>query len=236
MKKLLFLFFLLLVISCENKKDEINVRSGITNTDTSGSTEIKDEDVNNFWNLYLKSEKNLLSSFNEGDKYQNKDIAALNNELKKIDASLEIEIKPNTKDKRVLTITANGISELFPAVIKIAKTAPKNRDWDIEALRQRAELPIQIEYKDSILDSDNTEFSYEIRDDKKIDLKVYYPNNTEDNLVITYIFLDGIIGEYDTTKYIGGLELINSKDPNSKYYSFNDLRKVVDKLKNDPKK
>ena len=68
MKKLLFLFFLLLVISCENKKDEINVRSGITNTEAAGSAEIKNEDVNNFWKLYSKSEKNLLSSFNEGDK------------------------------------------------------------------------------------------------------------------------------------------------------------------------
>ncbi|MBP9477472.1 MAG: hypothetical protein KBF12_02535 [Sebaldella sp.] len=236
MKKLLFLFFLLLVISCENKKDEINVRSGITNTEAAGSAEIKNEDVNNFWKLYSKSEKNLLSSFNEGDKYQNKDIAALNEELKKIDESLEIEIKPNTKEKRVLTITANGIPELFPAVIKIAKMAPKDRVWNIEALRQRAELPIQIEYKDSILDSNDTEFSYEVRDNKKIDLKVYYPNNAEDNLVITYIFLDGIIGEYDTAKYISGLELINSKDSNNKYYSLNDLRKVVDELKNDPKK
>ncbi len=235
MKKFLFLFLFFLVISCGSKKDEINVRSGITNMETSGNIEIKQEDIDNFWTLYSKREKNLLESFNNGDKYQNKDLAALNDELKKIDASLEIEIKPNTKEKRILTITANGIPELFPAVIKVAKAAPKNKLWNIEALRQRADLPVQIEYKDTILDSESTEFSYEMRDNK-IDLKIYYPENTEDNLVITYVFLDGIIGEYDTAKHIGGLELINKKESDKKYYPLNELRSVVDKLKKEPKK
>ena len=78
MKKFLFLFLFFLVISCGSKKDEINVRSGITNMETSGNIEIKQEDIDNFWTLYSKREKNLLESFNNGDKYQNKDIADLN--------------------------------------------------------------------------------------------------------------------------------------------------------------
>ena len=49
MKKFLFLFLFFLVISCGSKKDEINVRSGVTNMETGGNIEIKQEDIDNFF-------------------------------------------------------------------------------------------------------------------------------------------------------------------------------------------
>lgn len=228
MKKIIFLFFFLMLLSCKKEINETAVRSGIENLE---SIEIKDKDIDNFWNLYSKLEKQMLESFDNGDKYQNKYISDLDGELKKIDPSLSIEIKPNTKENRVLIITANGIPELFPAVIKIAKKAPENRLWKIEALKQRVELPVIIDYMGTVLDSKTVEFSYDEREDGRIDIEIFYPENTKDNLHMTYIFLDGIIGEYDTSKYIGSIDLTDKKSDGKKYQSLEEIRKILDEKK-----
>ena len=227
MKKIICLFFLLLLLSCEKENKEINIRSGLGNVDgNSLGRDLKEEDIRAFWGLYSKTEKQMLESFNEGDKYQNKYIADLDNKIKEIDPSLSVEIKPNTEKKRVITFTANGIPELFPAVIKIAKAAPKDRLWEIEALKQRAELPIVIDYKGMLLDSKTVEFAYKKSDDGRLELTLYYPSNAEDNLYITYIFLDGIIGEYDTSKYIKNIEFSSEKDDT--YQPVENLRNILD--------
>ena len=227
MKKIICLFFLLLLFSCGKENKEINIRSGLDSIDSSGSMpEIQQENIRDFWDLYSKTEKQMLDSFNEGDKYQNKYIAGLDEKIKEMDPSLSVEIKPNTDKERVLTITAGGIPELFPAVIKIAKAAPKDRLWKIEALKQRVKLPIMIDYKGTILDSETVEFTYKKSDDGRLELTLYYPSVTDDNLYITYIFLDGIIGEYDTAKYIRNIEFTAEKD--SAYQPLENLRNILD--------
>lgn len=227
MKKIICLFFLLLLFSCGKENKEVNIRSGLDSTESSGTMQdIKQEDIKDFWDLYSKTEKQMLDSFNEGDKYQNKYIAALDEKIKEIDPSLSVEIKPNTDKERVLTITAGGIPELFPAVIKIAKAAPKDRLWKIEALKQRVKLPIMIDYKGTILDSETVKFTYKKSDDGRLELTLYYPSVTDDNLYITYIFLDGIIGEYDTAKYIRNIEFTAEKDDT--YQPLENLRNILD--------
>ena len=227
MKKIICLFFLLLLFSCGKENKEVNIRSGLDSTESSGMMQdIKQEDIKDFWDLYSKTEKQMLDSFNEGDKYQNKYIAALDEKIKEIDPSLSVEIKPNTDKERVLTITAGGIPELFPAVIKIAKAAPKDRLWKIEALKQRVKLPIMIDYKGTILDSETVKFTYKKSDDGRLELTLYYPSVTDDNLYITYIFLDGIIGEYDTAKYIRNIEFTAEKDDT--YQPLENLRNILD--------
>ena len=227
MKKIICLFFLLLLFSCGKENKEVNIRSGLDSTESSGAVqEIKQEDIKDFWDLYSKTEKQMLDSFNEGDKYQNKYIAALDEKIKEMDPSLSVEIKPNTDKERVLTITAGGIPELFPAVIKIAKAAPKDRLWKIEALKQRVKLPIIQDHKGTILDSETVEFTYKKSDDGRLELTLYYPSVTDDNLYITYIFLDGIIGEYDTAKYIRNIEFTAEKDDT--YQPLENLRNILD--------
>ena len=227
MKKIICLFFLLLLFSCGKENKEVNIRSGLDSTESSGTMQdIKQEDIKDFWDLYSKTEKQMLDSFNEGDKYQNKYIAALDEKINEIDPSLSVEIKPNTDKERVLTITAGGIPELFPAVIKIAKAAPKDRLWKIEALKQRVKLPIMIDYKGTILDSETVKFTYKKSDDGRLELTLYYPSVTDDNLYITYIFLDGIIGEYDTAKYIRNIEFTAEKDDT--YQPLENLRNILD--------
>lgn len=228
MKKIIFLIFLLFLLSCKKETSETVIRAGIEN---SGNIEVENKDIDNFWALYSKVEKPMLESFDEGDMYQNKYISELDGDLKKIDPSLSIEIKPNTKEQRVLTITANGIPELFPAVIKIAKKAPENRLWKIEALKQRVELPVIIDYMGTVLDSKTVEFSYNKREDDRIDIEVFYPENTKDNLHMTYIFLDGIIGEYDTSKYIGSIDLVEKKSVGKEYQPLENLRRLLDEKK-----
>ena len=224
MKKVLFFLFFFLLVACKKNQD-MNLITGI---EDSAIIEIKDEDIDQFWKLYSENEEILLNSYNDGDIYQNKHILRLDEQIKKIDPSLSLEIKPNTKENRVLIITANGIPELFPAVIKIAKKAPEKKLWKIEALKQRVELPIIIDYNNMILDSRDIEVSYSKREDKRLDIEVIYPENTNDNLYITYIFLDGIIGEYDTSRYISSISIGTTKQQDKTYQTIESLRKVID--------
>ena len=226
MKKIICLFLFLILLSCGKENKEINIRSGLGSVDGGSERMLKEEDIRAFWGLYSKTEKQMLDSFNEGDKYQNKYIAELDSKLKDMDPSLSVEIKPNTDEERVITFTANGIPELFPAVIKIAKAAPKERLWKIEALKQRVELPVVIDYKGTLMDSKTVEFAYKKSDDGRLELVFYYPVSTEDNLYITYIFLDGIIGEYDTSKYIKNIEFSSEKDQT--YQPVENLRNILD--------
>ena len=227
MKKLCILIFTIFLFgSCSDKNREVNMKSSM---EAGSSVEISEKAIEDFWALYRKVEKDFLKSYNAGDKYQNKYLFQLNEELKKMDINLEMEIKQNTKDKRVLTLTSNGIPELFPAIIKIAKKAPKGSLWKIEALRQRVELPILVEYKDMIMSSETLEFAYRKREDNKIDLEVVYPVVTEDSLFITYIFIDGLLGEFDASKYIGEIIISDKKNPDEQYFPLNSLRETVDK-------
>ena len=70
------------------------------------------------------------------------------------------------------------------------------------------------------------EFAYKKSDDGRLELVIHYPSATEDNLYITYIFLDGIIGEYDTSKYIKNIEFSTEKD--NTYQSLENLRSILD--------
>jgi hypothetical protein len=99
----------------------------------------------------------------------------LQKRLQEIDQNLTFEFSPINDDSiRELTISADGLKESFPSVIRLVSKAPKLSKWKINAFRQR--IPgdgIKIVMNDSLkLSFDDIYFRYNV-DSNKIGLELY---------------------------------------------------------------
>jgi hypothetical protein len=146
------------------------------------------------------------------------------------------EFSPIHKDStREFIISADGITESFPAVIKLVNVAPKFRKWKIKAFRQRnPEDSLQIVYDDSLkVAYEDIYFRYSKDSDKiGIELNIQNYKDSPDFNNAVYILLDGLIGEYDMETKISWIEIKKlEKRKIDSLYKIVELRKIVDDLK-----
>lgn len=190
-----------------------------------------------FWSWFAKNQDYYY------DQESNKDgnYSDLTEKLNEIDSNLVYEFSPiHDNGIKELTISADGLKESFPSVIKLVEKAPKIKKWKINAFRQRVPGDhLKILYDDTIsIAYDDIYFTHKEENDKlKIELyiKNYKAESSFDNAV--FILLDQLIGEYDTETQLGLIErkrLDETKiDP---LYKFVRLREVVDSFKRRNKK
>jgi hypothetical protein len=192
----------------------------------------RDKDVD-FWKWFSKNQKELYH-------YENNQqilFDELTKRLKNIDSNLVFEFSPIHDDSiREFTISADGLKESFPSVIKLVDKAPKFPKWKINAFRQRVPGDgIQIVYDDSIKISYNDiYFRYTVDLGKinlELNIKNYKKESGFDNAV--FILLDALIGEYDMETRISGIDrkLLDESKLDS-LHRIVELRDIIDKLKN----
>lgn len=192
----------------------------------------RDKDVD-FWKWFSKYQKELYY-------YENNQKALfdeLTTRLKNIDSNLVFEFSPIHDDSiREFTISADGLKESFPSVIRLVDKAPKFPKWKINAFRQRVPGDgIQIVYDDSIKISYNDiYFRYTVDLGKinlELNIKNYKKESGFDNAV--FILLDALIGEYDMETRISGIDrkLLDESNLDS-LHRIVELRDIIDKLKN----
>jgi len=194
-------------------------------------TSCRDKDVD-FWKWFSKNqaelyhyEKDQLILFDE-----------LTKRLKSIDSNLTFEFSPVHNDSiREFTISADGLKESFPTVIRLVEKAPKIPKWKINAFRQRVPGDgIQIVYDDSLKISYNDIYFRYAENSGKIDLELNIKNYKKesgfDNAV--FILLDALIGEYDMETRISGIDrkLLDDSKLDS-LHRIVELRDIVDNLK-----
>jgi len=191
----------------------------------------KDKDVE-FWKWFSQNQNELYHY----EKNQQILFDELTKKLKNIDSNLTFEFSPIHADSiREFTISADGLKESFPTVMRLLDKAPKMPKWKINAFRQRVPGDgIQIAYDDSLkISYDDIYFRY-VKDSGKIDLELYIRNYKRksgfDNAV--FILLDALIGEYDMETRISGIDrkLLDESKPDS-LHRIVELRGIVDKLK-----
>lgn len=191
----------------------------------------KDKDVE-FWKWFSQNQNELYHN----EKNQQILFDELTKKLKNIDSNLTFEFSPIHADSiREFTISADGLKESFPTVMRLLDKAPKMPKWKINAFRQRVPGDgIQIAYDDSLkISYDDIYFRY-VKDSGKIDLELYIRNYKRksgfDNAV--FILLDALIGEYDMETRISGIDrkLLDESKPDS-LHRIVELRGIVDKLK-----
>lgn len=189
----------------------------------------KNED---FWKWFSENQNELYKFENN----QEEIFDELHGKLIEIDSNLVFEFSPIRKDStREFTISADGITESFPAVIKLVNAAPKFRKWKIKAFRQRNPGDdLEIVYDGSLkISYEDIYFRYSKDSDKigiELNIQNYKDSPNVNNAI--YILLDGLIGEYDMETKISWIEIKKLEERKiDSLYRIVELRKIVDDLK-----
>jgi len=183
-----------------------------------------------FWEWFVKHQNDYYSDNIDDSLFDN-----LTNQLNKIDSNLTFEFSPiHDNGIKELVISAAGLKESFPSVIKLVDKAPKIDKWKVIAFRQR--LPLEydsVKLGDFRLSYDDIYFRYSNDSDKiGIELNIRnYTDSREFNQSI-YLLLDGLLGEYDVETKLSWIERKKLEESMiDELYKFEELRGIVDNKK-----
>lgn len=192
----------------------------------------KESKEEKFWNWFEKNQETYYSEI-ENLKIREEIFNELTKNLKKVNEDLVFEFSPIHEDNvRELTISAEGIKELFPIVEKLIEKAPKLKNWKFNAFRQR--IPgddFEIQYGDLKIGYSDIYYRSENDNGKlgiELNIKNYDGKGQTQNAI--YILLDGLIGEYDVTTKIEWIEWIKlDKNEIKNLKPIIELRNEIDK-------
>jgi hypothetical protein len=129
-------------------------------------------------------------------------------QLQKINKELvfEFSAKPDKNGIREMVISADGIKELIPNVLKLINLAPSINNWKFTAFRQREEN-IEINFKGYIFSNDTVFFSYEFSpDQQQIGIYLFVEKYDEEMMGALFLLLDSLLGEYVVMTKVGFIE------------------------------
>lgn len=183
--KISYLFFLLFIISCENKSIKAP------------------NEVDAFWTWF---NANKTSFNNITDNNRDEKLDTILAHLKPIKEGLAVEVSDEFKGIRDIVISANSDKENFSIVEKIVKNAPAMKGWTVTAFRQRANEDFTLKY-DGLTFKPSKMLFYPIVENGKLNIEVYINGikNYNYDTVAYYgiIAMDSVLGEYDSVTKIG---------------------------------
>ena len=169
---------------------------------SSGYTQ--DSSEKRFWRWFQANETKLFDF--ESDRESVFD--ELQAELHKVNGGLTFEFGPKQNGVREFVISADGIKDVFPAVIKLANAAPSLSRWKITKFRPRRGIgPISL--NGLTIAPNQVDFTIE-PDGSKVGITLFIDGYTEREreryAAIAYLMLDHALGEYDVEMKIGGID------------------------------
>ncbi|EOG6897023.1 hypothetical protein [Flavobacterium psychrophilum] len=180
----------------------------------------KQEPIDKFWSWFQKNEKRLRNIENK----QSEILGEILEKAREIESGLAFDIEPIQNGILTLTISADGVKDLFPVVQEIVKKSPKINGWNFIAFRQKID---KEKVKGMILKSGNHELDpnkmkfFPIVDGKNLDIIIYVEGVNDENYNgVTYgglILMDNLIGEYDCVTKV-------------RNYDFHDMPKSKEEL------
>jgi hypothetical protein len=156
-----------------------------------------------FWNWFSRNSDRYLHFENDRDRL----FLALKTELGKISPNLVFEFSSLLTDgSREFVISADGIKSSLPAVMSLVNHAPELSNWKISAFRQPHKDVEQVGYEGLSVRLNDVFFLY-IKDNGKINIELHMRGFYESPewAGISFILLDTVLGEFDTSMYIGGI-------------------------------
>lgn len=185
-----------------------------------------------FWKWFAQHE----SDFYDPEDKEEEVYSKLGSKLRGINDNLVFAIGPKEKTgARRLAISADGILEAFPSVIKLVKKAPDFVRWKVCAFRQRLEgddLEVELD-NDLRIGYSDIFFKYSFVNNQ-VGLILAINNFDDSNNALkdaVFILLDGLIGEYDAETKIAWIEWEKLQEEElDKLFPFVDLRSVVDSI------
>jgi hypothetical protein len=194
-----------------------------------GSSKTKEEE---FWEWFSKVELNIFNAENINDIH----VQELFKKIKNVHPKLTIEFSPEVDGKKTMAISADGISEFFPYVIKLVNEPKLVSKWIVLPFRQRLRKINNIEIKlgDIAINCNNIFFVSE-KNGRHMDLEIYIKDiDNVDNVVINAVFLllDSTIGEYAVVSKIGRVDVkpFSTLKDSGRAQELYELPTIVDKM------
>lgn len=134
-----------------------------------------------------------------------------------------------------LEISADGVHEMVPHVMRIVEAAPEIPGWKVHAFRQRVGVPTTLEMNGMAFDPHKIFFTSLVEGDK-VDLVFYVDGlnalNREPWIGAIFIYLDSLVGEFDVMTKIGAIDFLplSQAGDRSQLRSFDQVPAVVDSL------
>jgi hypothetical protein len=127
--------------------------------------------------------------------------------LQKVHNELVFEFSalPDSNGRREIVISADGLRELIPFVLKLVNTAPPFEKWEITAFRQRME-GTEISYNGYRLSEETIFFTYEFSPEKDfIHVELFVDDFEEDMTGALFLILDNTLGEFQVMTKLGNI-------------------------------
>ncbi|MCI4666886.1 MAG: DUF695 domain-containing protein [Bacteroidia bacterium] len=156
-----------------------------------------------FWNWFQQSQNQYLELENQNLEEK---FSQLGQKIKEVDEDLTFAISPlDDQGKREFIISADGVSDAFPAVIKLVSQAPPLPLWTITPFRAKVEMDeYHIDLGHRTIKAEEVRFEFSIIE-ARLELHLYiqgYHPEAEDILIACQILLDSLLGEYDAATKI----------------------------------
>lgn len=167
-----------------------------------------------FW---LWFEKNSDLFYNMTEENQEELFDLFHDQLQKVNEELvfEFSAKPDENGIREMVISADGIKELIPVVLKLVNLAPSIHNWKFTAFRQREE-DVEINFKGYVISSDTVFFAYELSpDEKQIGIYLFVENYEEEMMGALFLLLDSLLGEFEVMTKLGFIEFEDITNSNT---------------------
>jgi hypothetical protein len=185
-----------------------------------------------FWRWFLENALRLFAF--ESD--QEKVFGELRKALGRVHSGLTFEFGPVQQGQREFIVSADGIKDRFPAVLRLVKAAPSMPQWIVIPFRPPKSLEgAMITFGEHRLGPDDIWFAAE-PDGPCIGLTICIRGLTEDNREAlggaAFILLDSALGEYAVEMQVGFIDLQPlPDDPRSAgLRPFVEIREVFDTI------
>lgn len=177
------------------------------------ATEIKSAEER-FWDWFVAN-KSELEAFMEGT---NKDYAIYDELTKRIKTYHQVLFAELTKDKNnnyVIVITPDGLKEGVDATKKLGESHPEIENWVVQKFRQPMD-DIRLEINGVSYPPSDIEIYAEVDKPKDVvHVGLFIRNMDADEhkyKTIAWLYLDHIIGEYNSITKLGAVEFYNLKE------------------------
>ncbi|WP_059173370.1 hypothetical protein [Bacillus sp. FJAT-27445] len=183
-----------------------------------------------FWNWFKDHSENYykISDYDREELYD-----LFQTKLQKVhkDLAFEFSETPDEDGKQELIISADGVRQLIPIVLKLINAAPDLEKWKITAFRQRME-GMEINFNGYKINEDKVFFTYDFISDKKyININIFTENFKTEMKGALYLLLDNCIGEYEVMTKVGNISFEELNDSKGEIPPISKLYELIEEIR-----
>ncbi len=174
---------------------------------------------NDFWNWFLKHEKEFFKVVQNGSNIDQDFFKKLSPKLDEIHDEIYFLAGMFDEHTAELILTPDGAIRNVFLVEELVAAAPEIKGWKFTALKPSSDIKdVSINMGDFEFNSDNLKFYPNLHKDypDEIDLTIVYDDFIEDEKGVQtngiYIFLDNFLGELHSITLIDSLKVVSKND------------------------